>query len=113
MGGVVFLEFVRDKIENLNLELTITLKQFSLKLRIRQNQISSGCRGCGLIICSTIHCTLTAVTQDLSGCACDLVVDKDDGKIFIATTEYNDVKNKVKNDIQLILIMPRNTKSNP
>ena len=40
MGGVVFLEFVRDKIENLNLELTITLKQFSLKLRIRHIYIN-------------------------------------------------------------------------
>ena len=43
------------------------------------NQISSGCRGCGLIVCSTIHCKLNAVTQDFSGCACDLVIDKDDG----------------------------------
>ena len=40
MGGVVFLEFVQDKIENLNLELTITLKQFSLKLRIRHIYIN-------------------------------------------------------------------------
>ena len=50
------------------------------------NQISSGCRWCGIIVCSTIHFKLNAVTQDFSGCACDLVVDKDDGKIFIATT---------------------------
>ena len=40
MGGVVFLEFVRDKIENLNLELTITLKQFSLKQSIRHIYIN-------------------------------------------------------------------------
>ena len=40
MGGVVFLEFVQDRLVELNLELIITLKQFSLKLRIRHIYIN-------------------------------------------------------------------------
>ena len=40
MGGVVFLEFVQDRLVELNLELIITLKQFSLKLRIRHMYIN-------------------------------------------------------------------------
>ena len=30
------------------------------------NQISSGYRGCGLIVCSTIHYKPNAITQDFS-----------------------------------------------
>lgn len=86
--------------------------EFSQNIEEIINQISSGHRECGLIAFSTIHCKLNTVTQDFSGCRCDLVVDKDGGKIFIATTAYKNVKNTVKNGVRLISMMPRNTKSN-